>query len=423
MHKVFPWVLLISLTLCGTVLAQDVQPDKDKAPKTKDTLFIGNLKVAPSVMKKAADDKQTDNLMRARDIMISQLPVASSNSRVFQLVDRERLDEIMQEKGLTEVVSSDPKSAEILKLVGAKYALFVEINAFEFRADKTVLKGQADYRYISYISATAKITDVATGKMLPDMPAIEKTLERKVLDGEVVDAAINREQMIVELSKQVSTALVHDVQAILYPAKILVARKNEVMINRGEEFFPLDTKIEIYASSEVKDPDTGEIFRDEIKVGEGVIVRTDKQKSFAKVVGEDSGITTDNCIVRAVKTKNVPKMEAPIVGAVVNKLQNTPDDLKKITFSHEKLKKMITVEKVERESANGFLKVSVRLKSNEEVGATGKFKWFKADGIEILPPSAAKSIYLDGNQSVTVSALSPSDETASFELILEPNEK
>jgi hypothetical protein len=418
MRKVFPWVLLASITLCETVLCQDAQ-----SPKTKDTLFIGNVKVAPSVLKKAKDDKQTDNLERARDIMISQLPVASSNGRVFQLVDRDRMNEIMQEKDLTQILSSDPKSVEILKLLGAKYALFVEINAFEFRADKTILKGQVDHRYISLISATAKITDVDTGKILPDMPAVVKTLERKVLDGEVADAAINREQMIVELSKQVSTELVHEVQAILYPAKVLVARKNEVMINRGEEFFPLDTKIEIYASNEVKDPNTGEKFLDEVKVGEGVIVRTDKQKSFAKLIGEDTGINTDNCIVRAVKTKNDPKAEPPPRIAVIKEIEDNTGDLKKVLFSHEKLKKMIAAEKVDKAIANGFLKVSVKLKSNEKVDAIAKFKWFKKDNIEILPPSAPKPIYLEGNQSITVSAVAPSDEAVSFELILEPSEK
>jgi uncharacterized protein YcfL len=418
MRKVFPWVLLASITLCETVLCQDAQ-----SPKTKDTLFIGNVKVAPSVLKKAKDDKQTDNLERARDIMISQLPVASSNGRVFQLVDRDRMNEIMQEKDLTQILSSDPKSVEILKLLGAKYALFVEINAFEFRADKTILKGQVDHRYISLISATAKITDVDTGKILPDMPAVVKTLERKVLDGEVADAAINREQMIVELSKQVSTELVHEVQAILYPAKVLVARKNEVMINRGEEFFPLDTKIEIYASNEVKDPNTGEKFLDEVKVGEGVIVRTDKQKSFAKLIGEDTGINTDNCIVRAVKTKNDPKAEPTPRIAVIKEIEDNTGDLKKVLFSHEKLKKMIAAEKVDKAIANGFLKVSVKLKSNEKVDAIAKFKWFKKDNIEILPPSAPKPIYLEGNQSITVSAVAPSDEAVSFELILEPSEK
>ena len=58
--------------------------------------------------------------------------------------------------------------------------------------------------------------------------------------------------------------------------------------------------MEVYAVQEVKDEDSGEVFRNEIPVGNAQIVRSDAKQSFGMIEGEDTGIAK-GCVVKVVK--------------------------------------------------------------------------------------------------------------------------
>ena len=65
----------------------------------------------------------------------------------------------------------------------------------------------------------------------------------------------------------------------------------------------------IYVTQKVKDDDSGEIFIDEIPVGQAIITRLDKKQSFANITGEDLGIIK-GAVVRKLKSAAARRAEA-----------------------------------------------------------------------------------------------------------------
>jgi hypothetical protein len=84
---------------------------------------------------------------------------------------------------------------------------------------------------------------------------------------------------------------------LMRPAKVLTTSPR-ILINRGSEAdFNVGARVEFYATEDVKDEDTGEIFKNEVKVGEGVIKSSDPKQSYAEVFGENLGISK-GCLVK-----------------------------------------------------------------------------------------------------------------------------
>ena len=94
--------------------------------------------------------------------------------------------------------------------------------------------------------------------------------------------------------------LSQEITALLRPAKVLSVTGKQVMINRGTEAgFEKGDLVEIYATQKVKDEDTGEVFMNEIPVGQATITRLDKKQSFANITGDDLGITKSAVVRKA----------------------------------------------------------------------------------------------------------------------------
>ena len=102
------------------------------------------------------------------------------------------------------------------------------------------------------------------------------------------------------LAKSMANQLSQKVVALLRPAKILAVTGKQIMINRGTEAgFQAGCKVEVYATQDTTDPDTGEIFRNEVPMGKALVVRADPKQSFAMIDGEDNGIAK-GCVVKVV---------------------------------------------------------------------------------------------------------------------------
>src|SRR5664279_4422238 len=104
---------------------------------TQDTIFIGDLKLQPSVMDQAKSRGQSLELKRAMQTLDSQLTSALNATRVFQLVERKRKGDIELEQGFAAVAvdPNDKSAAQAGKMAGAKWAFLPQIDGFEDSTD------------------------------------------------------------------------------------------------------------------------------------------------------------------------------------------------------------------------------------------------------------------------------------------------
>lgn len=275
----------------------------------KDTLYIGSIKVQPSVRQLAAREGTTIELDRTAQSLESQFINAVSATRTFQLVDRKRIKDLQLEQAFA-AVSVDPNdksAAQSMKMTGARYAFLPEIDGFERRTDTDVYTvGRESMTRKFYLSALVQIVDTTTGELLPDVPSVQLT-EIETIEMAGVGRAQGSDRVLVTLAKKMAARLSQEAIAMLRPAKILTITGDQIMINRGSTagFIP-GTPVEIYAFQNVVDEDTGETYRNEILVGEATVQRGDEKKSFAQIFGEDMGIAK-GCIVKTIRQPARPQ--------------------------------------------------------------------------------------------------------------------
>ena len=287
--KAMTALFLASTTLGSSAYAQLTEGEKD-------TIYVGPIQVQPSVEEAAQRKGRTLELKRAVEVLDTQFTTALNATSVFQLVDRKRIADIQTEQGFAQnsgmVDPNDKNTAKVGKMAGAKFAFLPQIDAFDVRASSTQYR---DIARVSssrslYFSAVVQVVDTTTGKILPDAPSVQLTSAESVELARLGTSA-GSDAAIVALAKEMAGKLAQGVVALIRPAKVLTVTGKQIMLNRGTESgFTPGKKIEFYATQDVKDEDSGEIFKNEILVGKGSVDRADPRKSFATLEGEDLGV-------------------------------------------------------------------------------------------------------------------------------------
>lgn len=274
-----------------------------EAKGEKETIFIAALKVQQPVADRAAKLNRLAELQRLSSALESQLVSALNATRVFQLMEQSGKPDVEPEAAVAGVDPDDKKAVDSAGTAGAKYAFMPLIDGFEDRSDIVEYPaiGRASLNRKLFLSAVVQVVDIATGKVLPDSPSIQLS-RSEVIENARIGQLAGSEEVLVALGKDMAKKLSQEVVALLMPAKVLTVTDRVIMFNRGSEAgFVKGDLVEIYAVQNVKDDDTGEVLRNELPVGQAVISRIEKYQSYARINGDDSGITK-GCIVRFVKS-------------------------------------------------------------------------------------------------------------------------
>ncbi len=278
----------------------------------KDTIFIGTLKVQPSVIEMAVKKNRQAELRRVINSLETQFISALNSTRVFQLVERSRKGDIELEQGFAAVAvdPNDKNAAQAGKMAGAKFAFLPQIDGFDDKSETTEYQaiGRGSLSRKLFLSAVVQVVDTTTGKLLPDSPSIQLNMNEEVENAKLGQIS-GSDEILVSLAKEMARKLSQEVVALLRPAKVLAVTGKQVMINRGSDAgFVKGNIVEIYAVQSVKDDDTGELLNNEVPVGQAIIGRIDRNISYAAISGDDMGITK-GCVVRFLRTATAPVVE------------------------------------------------------------------------------------------------------------------
>lgn len=299
------WAALVFFSVTFSSMGQEL------AKGEKATIFIGRLKIQPSVEALAKKSGREHELKRVAESLETQFIHALNATRVFQIVERRRFTDIHEEQNfaLSGMVENDKNAAQIGKMAGAKYAFLPQIDGFEDRSETPQYQqiGRSSMYRKLFLSVVVQVVDTTTGKVLPDSPSVQLNKTESFEMTRMGAGAPGGDQILVELAKEMASKLSQGVVSLLRPAKVLTVTGQQILINRGTEAgFNKGDLVEIYAFEEVKDEDTGETFRNEIPVGQARIVRTDAKQSFAVIEGDDPGISK-GCVVKVIQPANVPE--------------------------------------------------------------------------------------------------------------------
>ncbi len=303
------WAIVTCLALAVPSKGQEL------AKGEKDTVFIGRLKIQPSVEALAKKSGRELELKRIAESLDTQFINSLNATRVFQIVERKRAADLQEEQAFADVNvdPNDKNAAQALKMAGAKYAFLPQIDGFEDRSETQEYQqiGRSSMGRKLFFSVVVQVVDTTTGKLLPDAPSVQLNKTESVEMARTGAGAEGSDQILVELAKEMASKLSQGVIALLRPAKVLTVTGKQILINRGAEAgFNKGDVIEIYGVEDVKDEDTGETFRNEVPVGQARITRGDAKQSFAMIEGDDAGIAK-GCVARVVQTANVIPAQTP----------------------------------------------------------------------------------------------------------------
>lgn len=292
----------------------------------KDTIAIGGMKTQPSVEKLCKSKGKDMELQRITETLDSQFISQMSATRVFQIVERKRKEDLELEQAYAAVAvdPNDKDAAKQLKMAGAKYILLPQVDGFEDKSETQQQQeiGRKSMSRKLFLSALVQIIDTSTGKLLPDAPSVQVEKTESIEMARTEASTDGSDQVIVELAKETANKLSQKVVAVLRPAKVLAVTGKQIMINRGTEagFVP-EVMVEFYATEAIKDDDTGETVNNEVPVGRGKVIRSDAQKSFASIEGEDTGIAK-GCVARIIEASAA---EPPVKKSPASKPASKPD--------------------------------------------------------------------------------------------------
>jgi curli biogenesis system outer membrane secretion channel CsgG len=279
---------LLSLALVPAIVS---------AQEGKSTLAVSSIKPTPSLAASVKPDKKLE-MNRVIESLDSQLVDRINATRKFDVVGRSDLGDILKEQDLGASGNVDAATAaKAGKLTGAKYLLVTTVDDFQDYVEKATFEGtgRSATKRVFRLSVVGKVYDSSTGKLLESanfqtgndaFKQIQEERNYSVKDGELSD------EMMVAVSRDMAQRIANHVADVIFPAKVLIKRDNEVTINRGEGGgVAVGDTFNVFAlGEELIDPDTKEsLGREEAKVGKVKITQVNPKTSTAQIL-EDTGI-------------------------------------------------------------------------------------------------------------------------------------
>ena len=219
------------------------------------------------------------------DLLTDKLITALVQSKKVSVVERKKLDTIMQEMDLTKAELTDPnKSAKVGKLLAADYLLHGSLSMLDGNITYETLPYNLGQQRITefLVGADIRIVHTETGKIIVAKSEKVKSIKRETNPsdrGSNISVAFQHE-IYDELVRRL-TARVIDT---LFPIKVAYFSEGIAYLNRPNLEEGLQYEV-VSLGEVIKDPDTGEILgQAETKIAIVKVVRGMEKVSTAEVV-------------------------------------------------------------------------------------------------------------------------------------------
>ncbi len=280
MHRMV--AALLAVWVVPSVVAQQGPGAESRKP----TIAVLDFRLAKGTSKASVGGREI-KVEQQTGILTDKLIAALAKAAKFTLVEREKLNTILDELMLSEVGVVDPKSAiKAGKLLGADYFVFGTLTHLSgaVREEQIPFTQRTQKCAILDVGVDFRVVDTRTGKVVAADSYTDAEQHRSLTD---VDfrGGISNEKMTAFLVKT-AEELAHRIVDAIYPIKVVSADDQSIYINRGSGtgIKEGDIFVVMVLGKDLRDPDTGEVLGQEWnKVATIKITTVDKKLSKATV--------------------------------------------------------------------------------------------------------------------------------------------
>lgn len=229
-------------------------------------------------------------------VMTDKFITAMVKTRKFDVVERKKLDKILDEQKLSSSGMVDPaRAVQMGRLLGADYFVFGTISIFTTKVDYKEIPYTS--RFNEYLTANVvvdmRIVDTRTGRIVAAEKGDIEYLDKKIVKERRELKAPRR--FLDDLQRATIEQLVLKTVDAIYPVKISASKSGVIFLNRGSGGgVRVGDLWKVYSvGEEIKDPDTGEVLGvEEIELG--TIQVTESLPRFSKAVSIKGGSNFPN---------------------------------------------------------------------------------------------------------------------------------
>ncbi len=244
---------LLELTKAGDEITKSTPRTSHENGKQngKITLAVGKIRLN-------ATGNHSIFATQYRTRVTNDLLVKLTNSNRFDVLERQEIDQIFDEKSFAALTSGQEIDGKLRELIEADYLIFTSVNDFYIKTEnkKIPYVDEIQTHHFAVVDATLRIVDSHTGKLL----AADKIRINKKLASTSNNVT---ETVYADLIDDFSTSLVSHIMQRLYPIRIIGAiSESDFYINRGlDGGLSKGTIFDIMREGqEMIDPDTGISF-------------------------------------------------------------------------------------------------------------------------------------------------------------------
>lgn len=321
MHRAAALAPLL-LALTAPALAQDVEEPQDQpspaaspeaqpspaaSPEAPQPNAKASLAVLPFTFASETLRKYRDGVVRLAidqfetSAFTNKFVTALVQTRKFDIVERQRVDKLLDEMQMGESGLQDPaRVVQAGKMIGADYVLTGEISVFNIQVEWNEIPntGRLSRKVTSLIIVDMRIVDTRTSRVVSadkgEVREVEKTLHQQRVPFQMPP------DMIDKLQRKLAQKLVIKTIDGVYPIKIISLADGVATLNRGEGGgLDVGQILDVYqVGDEIVDPDTGDSLGfEEHKVGRLQVTDVLQRFSKAQIV-ETSAPLTKGAICR-----------------------------------------------------------------------------------------------------------------------------
>ncbi len=229
------------------------------------------------------------------DNMISGL----SQTKRFQLIDRQEVDQLLNEQLAQSMASNQDLSSAMGSLKGADYLVYGNLSSLSDKKKVTKLpnSNRVYKQRFGQASGNMRIVDARSGDIIES---------RKISVEILLPVVATERELVDKLAQAYSEQVVLMLMNALYPIKAAhVSSNGLVYINRGQDGgLTIGEELSIYKSGQpIIDPDTGvQLGVEEEYVGKLVVTEVEDARAKGEQI-EGSGITRGDLLKRSAKNK------------------------------------------------------------------------------------------------------------------------
>lgn len=221
------------------------------------------------------------------DRATNDLLVKLSNTQRFLVLDRQEVDQLIDEKAFATVASGDAFDPRLQQLLGSDYLVLGQLdNLYSITTRRHIAAlNTTEVRTRAIAEGTLRITDVASGALI----AAEKVKVERELPGEE-----DRRRVSNELIESFTNEAVQLVVGRLFPMRVLgIAEDGTLYMNRGlDGGIKVADVFDVLRPGEVLvDPDTGLTFgASETTVGRIEVISVEPSRARARIVSSQESL-------------------------------------------------------------------------------------------------------------------------------------